>query len=240
MPSDKSNERCNHEGIATFYNEIYYRDAQPPKYQSAHLRRLAASLDLSKGMSVLDVACGAGEWLSVVSSQGGKVSGIDISARAIEVCRKGITEGEFFVGPAETLPFDDSVFDLVTCLGSLEHFLDQPMALREMRRVLRPGGRLLLLVPNANFLTYRLGFYRGTHQQAVRETIRYLDEWALMLNAAGFDIKKRWRDLHILDKKWLFRKPWFKVPVRLVQGVALLFWPLEWQYQVYHLCTVKE
>ena len=165
------------------------------------------------------------------------MSGIDISSRAIEVCRKRMPTGEFEIGPAETLPFSDDQFDLVTCLGSLEHFLDQPGALREMARVTGERGRVLILVPNAGFLTYRLGLYRGTHQQTIRETIRTLDEWQRMFSSAGLDVIDRWRDLHVLDRSWILRPPRLVVPIRLMQALALAVWPLQWQYQVYHLCT---
>jgi SAM-dependent methyltransferase len=144
--------------------------------------------------------------------------------------------GEFHTGPAEILPFPDGRYDLVTCLGSLEHFLDQPAALAEMVRVMKPRGKVVILVPNAGFLTYRLGLYKGTQQQAVRETIRPLSEWQEMLNASGLVVKERWKDLHVLNKRWIFRAPWSLMPLRLLQAIALTFWPLHWQYQVYHLC----
>jgi SAM-dependent methyltransferase len=55
------------------------------------------------------------------------------------------------VGPAEELPFGDGEFDLVTCMGSLEHVAGPRQAVLEMRRVVRPGGRLLLVVPNSRY-----------------------------------------------------------------------------------------
>lgn len=166
------------------------------------------------------------------------MTGLDISSRAVDLCRVRISDGRFDVGHAETLPYGERVFDLVTCLGSLEHFVDQPAAIREMRRVLKPGGRILILVPNSGFLTYRLGLYRGTQQQAVRETIRSLGDWGQMFGAVGLRVVERWRDLHVLDPAWIFRRPWYLVPLRLLQVLMLPLWPLDWQYQVHHLCVV--
>ena len=225
-----------HERVAKFYDDVYYKGAEAGASPSWHLKRLSTRLGVSSGWSVLDVACGAGGWLAVVAASGATVSGIDISERAVSICRQRMPHGEFHTGPAEVLPFPDGSYDLVTCLGSLEHFLDQPAALAEMVRVMKPGGKVVILVPNAGFPTYRLGLYKGTQQQAVRETIRPLSEWKNMLNASGLVVKERWKDLHVLDRTWIFRKPWILSPLRLLQALALSIWPLNWQYQVYHLC----
>lgn len=228
-----------HDEVAEFYNRVYYRrDVDKPPKPSAHLRRLAKRLGVRQEQQVLDVACGRGAWLAAVAACGAKVSGIDISARAIETCRRDHPQGQFHIGPAERLPFADHAFDLVTCLGSLEHFLDQPGALTEMTRVTRPGGMVLVLVPNAGFLTYRLGLFSGTAQQTVRETIRPLSAWHAMLSAAGLELVERWKDLHVLNRDWILRSPRYRAPLRLTQALALAVWPLAWQYQVYHLCRV--
>jgi ubiquinone/menaquinone biosynthesis C-methylase UbiE len=240
MPtSDQKRIDLDHLEVARFYDEVYYRNASVEVKPSGHLLKLATRLNIRPGQRVLDIACGTGDWLKVASTIGLDVAGIDISTRAIEVCRKRMPSGEFHVGQAESLPFSDSCFDMVTCLGSLEHFLDQPAALLEMKRVVKPDGRLVILVPNAGFLTHRLGLYRGTHQQAVKETIRTLDVWGDMFRTAGLEVKDRWRDLHILDFGWIVRPPWLMVLPRLIQALALPVWPLSWQYQVFHLCEQR-
>jgi len=226
----------DHERVAKFYDDVYYKGAEAGASPSTHLKKLSTRLGVSSGWSVLDVACGAGDWLAVAAAKGATVSGIDISERAVSICRQRMPDGEFRTGPAEGLPFPDCTYDLVTCLGSLEHFLDQPAALAEMVRVMKPNGKVVILVPNAGFLTYRLGLYKGTQQQAIRETIRPLSEWQQMLNASGLTVKERWKDLHVLDKRWIIRAPWTLIPFRLLQVLALTVWPLHWQYQVYHLC----
>ena len=230
-----------HQQVARFYNDVYYRNATVNTHRSRHLVKLADRLRLVPGQQVLDVACGVGGWLEIAASRGATISGIDISERAIDICRQRLPEGEFQVGPAETLPFPDRCFDLITCLGSLEHFLDQPGALREMVRVAKPDAQLLILVPNAGFLTYRLRLYGGTQQQAVRETIRSLEEWQQLFGDAGLEITDRWKDLHVLSHSWIVRPPWYWIPLRFIQALALAVWPLNWQYQVYHLCrSIKE
>ena len=228
-----------HRQIAEFYDEVYYRDVAAAARPSRHLRQLVRRLQIRPGQKILDVACGTGSWLLAAAQQGADISGIDISQRAIAICRQNLPDGTFYIGPAEQLPFDSNSFDLVTCLGSLEHFLDQPAALHDMVRVAKPDARLLILVPNSGFLTYRLGLYRGTQQQSVRETIRSLDEWKQLFEEASLAVVERWKDLHILSPRWIFRPPAGLAPLRLIQALALPAWPLSWQYQVYHLCVIR-
>lgn len=227
----------DHAKIRQFYNSEYYTAGSTTAKVPWHMRQIAGRLGDLRGKDVLDVACGAGEWLAELVSRGARPSGIDISVRAVEVARSRLPLGDIREGIAEALPFEDNSFDLVTCTGSLEHFLDQPRALREMRRVARPQATYLLLVPNAGFLTRRLGLYRGTGQVAVRETVRPLAEWSELLQSAGLVVRQRWRDLHPLSAGWIFRgRPW-AWPVRAGQAAMLAAWPLGWQYQVYFLCT---
>lgn len=228
-----------HKEIADFYNNCYYAGKNGSARLSRHLSRLAKKIRISPNDKVLDVACGSGEWLGVCTSLGAKPFGIDISSKAIELCQQSFPEGDFRCGPAETLPYPDNSFDVVTCLGSLEHFLDQNHALAEMTRVAKPDARILILVPNSGFLTYRMGIYSGTNQQAARETIRSLSEWGKMISGSGLSVQARWKDLHVLSRAWIFRKPLTAIPARLLQAISLALWPLNWQYQVYHLCSVR-
>lgn len=222
--------------IKQFYDEEYYgtlmRDSGLPWHYSVIASRLG-NLD---GKRVLDVACGIGDWLSMLASRGCEVHGVDLSERAIEVCRRRFPQGNFLAGPAEMLPFADGSFDLVSCLGSLEHFIEPELALREMLRVAKPDAKFLLLVPNAGFLPRRVGLYGGTHQVKVREIVRGLDEWARLFESSGLVIEKRWRDLHVLSLEWINLGGWKQWPVRLIQALALPLWPMSWQYQVYHVC----
>ena len=173
--------QAEHRKIADFYNTTYYaREAAALTPPSRHLRGLLKKLPAQTNHSVLDIACGTGAWLEVLTDAGAKPHGIDISEKAVAVCQARLPGGDFRVGVAEQLPYPDNYFDLVSCLGSLEHFLDQPGALREMVRVAKARALFLLVVPNAGFPPYRLGLYRGTHQAAVRETLRHLEEWEAM------------------------------------------------------------
>ena len=99
---------------------------------------------------ILDVGCGTGANLQMLA-EFGVAEGVDVSAEALDFCRaRGL--GKVRQGAAESLPYDDAQFDLVTGLDVVEHLDDDVAGLREMRRVLRPGGRALLFVPAFMFL----------------------------------------------------------------------------------------
>jgi SAM-dependent methyltransferase len=226
----------DHAQVKAFYDHDYYRTQAHLTGTSWHLRRIARRLGVRPGEQVLDVACGDGAWLGLLQAQGAAVHGVDISSVAVERCRQRLPGADIRESVAEALPYADDAFDLVTCMGSLEHFLDKPRALTEMRRVARPGARLLLLVPNAGFLTRRLGLYRGTEQTRIREDVLPLAEWERLLGEAGLSIQARWRDLHTLGREWIMLGPPHRWPLRALQAIALALWPLRWQYQVYFLC----
>jgi SAM-dependent methyltransferase len=107
------------------------------------LRRLGA-----RHGRLLDVSCGEGQMVHFARRMGLQAHGVDISdvAARITTTRTG---SYTLVGDAERLPYADTSFDYVTNIGSLEHYEDMPQAVREMTRVLRPGGRAAILLPNS-------------------------------------------------------------------------------------------
>jgi len=99
---------------------------------------------------ILDVGCGTGANLQMLSNFG-VAEGVDVSTEALNFCRaRGLAKVR--QGAAEALPFEDASFDVVTGLDVVEHLDDDVAGLKEMRRVLRPGGRALLFVPAFMFL----------------------------------------------------------------------------------------
>ncbi|HYX27556.1 MAG TPA: class I SAM-dependent methyltransferase [Pyrinomonadaceae bacterium] len=99
---------------------------------------------------ILDVGCGTGANLQMLGKYG-EAEGVDISPEALEFCRaRGLAKVK--QGAAESLPFENASFDLVTALDVVEHLDDDVAGLKEMRRVLRPRGRALLFVPAFMFL----------------------------------------------------------------------------------------
>ena len=103
------------------------------------------SLPLSNQAQVLDAGCGGGGQLPALAALG-EVTGLEPAAEAAEVANaRGA--GKVVQGTIEQLPFPDDSFDLITSLDVIEHTDDDILALRELLRVIRPGGWLVLTVP---------------------------------------------------------------------------------------------
>ena len=231
----------NQDEIKEFYDSVYYADAtvDNARHVPGHYFRLFNRLKIADGANVLDVACGTGEWLDACARHDCRVSGVDLSPKAIAICEERLPEGAFFAQPAESLPFDDDTFDVITCLGSLEHFVDPVSSLKEMARVAKADAKIVLLVPNKDFLTRRLGLFGGTYQVDAKEVVRTLERWDEIFNDGGLAVKERWKDLHVISASWIKKGKIYMWPIRAMQALLLAIWPLRWQYQVYHRCVVK-
>ena len=232
------NETTQLNAIKNFYDSTYYQSIKIDKIKpSRHFISLAHRIGIQKEMYVLDVACGTGQWLYTCKELGANIAGVDLSEKAIEICKRYIDNTNFYESSAETLPFPNNQFDIVTCLGSLEHFVNQKKALQEMLRVAKKEAIFLILVPNKDFLTRKVGLFSGTNQVDAKEDVKTLQEWQSLFEDSGLIVNERWKDLHIFSWHWILSKHFFSIPLRILQALALTVWPLKWQYQVYHLCS---
>ena len=131
---------------------------------------------------ILDVGCGTGANLEMLA-QFGDAHGVDISDDALEFCRaRGLTQVK--KGLAEQLPYQDGEFDIVTALDVVEHLDDDVAGLREMWRILKPGGRALFFVPAFMWLW-------GVQDDISHHRIRYTKKGIeASVRAAGFTVER--------------------------------------------------
>jgi SAM-dependent methyltransferase len=131
---------------------------------------------------ILDVGCGTGANLELLNRYG-DAEGVDVSPDALAFCRaRGLQNVRH--GAAERLPYEDGSFDLVTALDVVEHLDDDVGGLREMRRVLKKGGRALLFVPAFMFLW-------GVQDDVSNHRRRYtLNGLRRSVRAAGFEVER--------------------------------------------------
>jgi SAM-dependent methyltransferase len=116
-------------------------DQQTPTYEAA-----LARIDLEPGALVLDIGCGAGAFLRLVSERGARAHGVDASAALIALARERLPEADLRVGDMEALPCEDDTFDLVTGFNSFFFADDIVAALREAGRVAKPGAPVVIQV----------------------------------------------------------------------------------------------
>lgn len=149
-------------------------------------RNLARRLDLIRqhvngNDYVLDVGCGRAEYVRNLLAHAPNTFGIETSAQKVAEChrvRPHLRE-RVMKASAEAIPFPDRHFDLVILNEVLEHVLDQDAALREISRVMKPNGKLLLFCPNRLFLFETHGFLIHDVLRTWIPVVHYLPDWGL-------------------------------------------------------------
>lgn len=160
-------------------------DAKWSFYVEATTRETLARLTLRPGMRLLDVGCGTGALLERLShSPGIQLTGVDPVPEMLAVARRRLQpEIELCTGWAEELPFEGGQFDVVVSCNAFHYFREPVAPLREFRRVLAPGGRLVLTDWRDDYLACRacnlyLRLINRAHVKVYRrkECLRLLQE----------------------------------------------------------------
>lgn len=114
-----------------------------------HVARYRWASPLARDRDVLDAGCGVGYGSAILAAAGARsIVGVDAFAAAVLAAREQDRHGgTFLLGDLRELPLDDDSVDLVTCFEVIEHLVEQDQAVAELRRVLRPGGIVLLSTP---------------------------------------------------------------------------------------------
>jgi SAM-dependent methyltransferase len=110
---------------------------------------------------VLDVGCGLGVYSGKFSQERATVWGIDPDPERVSQAKRSFPEVNFLVGESESLPFEENFFDLVFLNEVLEHVKDDRQTLQECFRILKPGGKAVVFVPNRGHPFETHGIYLG-------------------------------------------------------------------------------
>ena len=143
---DKSRARLFYKYLSKVYDTI-----NPFIWNEEMRDEALAMLDISEGDRVLDVGCGTGFATEGLLEHTRNVHGLDQSVHQLEKAWDKLGKHDpvsFHRGDAERLPFRDDAFDVVWSSGSIEYWPNPVVALREMRRVVKPGGQVLVVGPN--------------------------------------------------------------------------------------------
>ncbi|MEX2222747.1 MAG: class I SAM-dependent methyltransferase, partial [Candidatus Rokuibacteriota bacterium] len=136
-------------GVLGRFKRWLYQGAEDPLGRIVHLflsRHVAILPVLGRGGNLLDVGCGTGRFLSLMRDVGWKTYGTDISPQAVEVANRN--GHQVSCGDMRQAGFPDNFFDLITLNNVLEHLYDPVATLQDLHRMLRPGGELIICVPN--------------------------------------------------------------------------------------------
>lgn len=115
--------------------------ANAPMYEAAF-----DAAGLSDGQRYLDIGCGAGLALSLAAARGAEVSGLDAAAGLAELARARCPDADIRIGELEELPFADGTFDIVSGFNSFQYAADKVNGLAQAKRVMKDGGKLIVLV----------------------------------------------------------------------------------------------
>jgi ubiquinone/menaquinone biosynthesis C-methylase UbiE len=163
--------------------------------QGADLDRLRVLTERIRPARVLDLGCGAGHACFAMARGGaGRVTAFDPSAEMLgvvarEAAARGHRSVDTLVGAAESLPFADGTFEIVATRYSAHHWAQVPRALTECARVLRPGGRAVVIdviAPEEPVLDTPLQVIEFLRDSSHVRNYR-VSEWSGMLRAAGFE-----------------------------------------------------
>jgi ubiquinone/menaquinone biosynthesis C-methylase UbiE len=140
-----------------YYEELWERlpaGLEPPDLE---LRRGFLVSEARRDDRALDLGCGDGAFTGILAGAAGSAVGVDVAEAALRRARSRHPDVEFeLVSVDGSLPFADNQFDLVWSSEVIEHVADTARWLSEVRRVLAPGGRLLLTTPNHSRLSLAL------------------------------------------------------------------------------------
>jgi ubiquinone/menaquinone biosynthesis C-methylase UbiE len=142
--------------------EISTRDVTFANYNFVIRQRHVLDLFDRRGGRFLDAGCGTGDFIPDLLARDGEVFALDFAHEMIEKARARMAQNgldravRFHVGDVSNLPFEADFFDAIIAVGLIEYLMDVDTALRQMHKVLKPGGILIVTVPNvaSPFMAY--------------------------------------------------------------------------------------
>lgn len=179
-----------------FGERAAFYTSSPIHADQALLEHLVQLARLSPTARVLDVATGTGHTALAFAPHAREVVGCDLTPEMLAEAEKlrserGIENLTLLACSVLDLPFPDEDFDVVTCRRAAHHFSDIGLALREMRRVLKPGGRLIVddrSVPEDDFVDATMNRLDRLHDASHVRQYRP-SEWASLLADAGYKVE---------------------------------------------------
>jgi SAM-dependent methyltransferase len=221
------------------YEDIY--SGQGIRQPDSFYLWLLSLVNPSAGSKLLDVSCGEGALVDFARRRGVRAVGTDFSNSAAQRAKSRTHWPDFVVADGTELPFPDESFDHVTCIGSLEHFLDPESGVKEMRRIMGPRANACILLPNTFSLLGNVNYARkcGDAFDDGQPIQRYNSRlgWQRLIETGGLRVDRvhKWEltwPLTAKDGWWYVRRP--RKLAHLLIGMAI---PTNLANCLVYLCT---
>lgn len=138
----------------------FYRSLDEHRYKVHWRLQSAVGFERTTGLRVLEIGCGCGSEAERFARAGAHYTAVDLTNAALSITKRRFQleelDGRFIQGDAENLPFANDSFDLVYSHGVLHHTPDTPRAIREVHRVLSPGGRAVIMLYYRDSFNYQV------------------------------------------------------------------------------------
>ena len=166
-------------GSKEFFDEV-----ERFRYATQPFMNEIVGFDKFKGKKIIEIECGLGTDLLQFARGGANVTGVDLTAQSIELVKRRFDMEnlpvEAFVADAENLPFEDNGFDLVYSFGVLHHTPNTQKAIDEAYRILKPGGRIIIMLYNKTSLHVWLGVPLYLLSHSLHKTSKDKKRWGIL------------------------------------------------------------
>lgn len=210
-----------------YYEKEYHYDEDLAVIDEKRIARFFRSVRFITGNRVLDIGCGVGWALQYCFQKGLQCVGFDISERAIRLAKSILGDNiSALVADGEHLPFASSSFDIVSSLGTIEHFSSPTRGLGEISSISKEGSQILLVVPNSYWLLNKTKFYTGTEQP--QEMLATIGQWARLFRRHGLIVQSIGKDIgpRVLKNKHplgILKRAVLKITIALPVSLAYQF-----------------
>ena len=223
-----------------YYNTVHYNELSDvhkkkliKRFSHNKNKDIIDYFDIKCGGKFLDIACGTGRTLQSAFTRGCDCYGVDFSEKALEVAKKRVKATLYCRDVNLGFPdLEDNKFDYITCLGSLEHFVNQDMVLKETVRICKEEGKIIILVPNNDYILHKLG-YETDYQPIIN---RYsLKGWKNLLERNGCKVIKTVKEnSHLsIDES----SSWIKFLLKLIISPFIRYLPLNLSFNFIFICV---
>ncbi len=172
----------------------FYEEVERYRYESQPFMRELMEFGNFKGKRLLEIGCGLGTDLLQFARAGAEVTGVDLTPASIELVKKRFAlyglNVKAQVADAEHLPFSDSSFDVVYSFGVLHHTPNTQQAIDEIYRVLKPGGRIIIMLYHRRSMHVQLGEPYARLANRIRKGVSAVEDWVRVYDGEGNPLGK--------------------------------------------------